>query len=57
MYEPYRSEWREDKVPEFHAPGPTKMYLRSCFEAIGGLSGELGWDTLDETSAAMNGCW
>ena len=29
------------------------MYSKACFEAIGGLSTGLGWDTLDEARAMM----
>lgn len=38
-----------------HVRGPTKVYRRTCFEAIGGLEPILGWDGLDEWKAKMLG--
>jgi hypothetical protein len=31
--------------------GATKIYRRECWSAIGGLSRQVGWDTLDEVHA------
>ncbi|SRR5579875_2440433 len=47
--------WREVPGPAFHTRGAIKMYTRACLEAIGGLDGGLGWDTLDEARAMMKG--
>lgn len=55
LYEPTDSGWREALVPSFHTRGAVKMYLRACFETIGGIRPELGWDTLDEVGAMMHG--
>jgi poly-beta-1,6-N-acetyl-D-glucosamine synthase len=33
--------------PPFHVRGPSKIYRRECFEAIGGLIKAPGWDTVD----------
>ena len=41
--------------PSFHVRGPTKIYRRECFEAIGGLIKAPGWDTVDEIKANMLG--
>jgi glycosyltransferase involved in cell wall biosynthesis len=41
--------------PPFHVRGATKIYRRSCWEAIGGLLKAPGWDTLDEVKANMLG--
>jgi poly-beta-1,6-N-acetyl-D-glucosamine synthase len=41
--------------PRFHVRGATKIYRRECWEAIGGLLRETGWDTLDEVKANMLG--
>jgi biofilm PGA synthesis N-glycosyltransferase PgaC len=41
--------------PRFHVRGATKIYRRECWEAIGGLVKEPGWDTLDEVHAQMLG--
>jgi len=55
LYEPEGPAWREIRMPAFHTRGAVKMYSRQCFEAIGGLSTGLGWDTLDEARAMMLG--
>jgi biofilm PGA synthesis N-glycosyltransferase PgaC len=49
------SGWRPTKVPAYHVRGALKLYSRECFEAIGGIEERLGWDTIDETYARMNG--
>lgn len=41
--------------PKFHVRGPTKIYRRECFEAIGGLMVAPGWDTIDQIKANMLG--
>lgn len=41
--------------PPFHVRGPTKIYRRSCFKAIGGLIQAPGWDTVDLVKANMLG--
>jgi biofilm PGA synthesis N-glycosyltransferase PgaC len=41
--------------PAFHVRGATKIYRRACWEAIGGLIGTTGWDTMDEVKANMLG--
>ena len=41
--------------PPFHVRGATKIYRRSCWEAIGGLIKTTGWDTMDEVKANMLG--
>lgn len=45
----------EEAHPRFHTRGPLKTYRTTCFRAIGGLSPELGWDTIDEVRANMLG--
>jgi poly-beta-1,6-N-acetyl-D-glucosamine synthase len=46
----------ESKIdPAFHVRGATKIYRRACWEAIGGLLRQPGWDTLDEVKANMLG--
>lgn len=40
-----------EKVPDIHVRGALKMYRRQCFEDIGGLTKQIGWDTLDEATA------
>jgi len=46
-----RMEWN----PESHVRGPTKMYRKACFEAIGGIPCVYAWDALDEIKAQMAG--
>ncbi len=47
--------WQPTKVPAYHVRGALKTYSRECFAAIGGVEERLGWDTIDETYARMNG--
>jgi poly-beta-1,6-N-acetyl-D-glucosamine synthase len=44
-----------EKNPEYHVRGALKMYRRECFESIGGLTTQIGWDTVDEVSAWTKG--
>jgi glycosyltransferase involved in cell wall biosynthesis len=37
--------------PVYHVRGAVKMYRRKCFEQIGTLSTQIGWDTIDEVAA------
>lgn len=41
--------------PSFHVRGPSKLYRRACFEAIGGLLRAPGWDTADQMKANLLG--
>ncbi len=50
-----RAGWQMTKVPDYHVRGALKIYSRECFAAIGGIEERLGWDTIDETYARMNG--
>lgn len=38
-----------------HVRGALKIYRRRCFEELGGLAEGMGWDTLDEVTARVNG--
>jgi poly-beta-1,6-N-acetyl-D-glucosamine synthase len=44
-----------EENPRFHVRGATKIYRRTCWEAIGGLWPAPGWDTIDEVKANMLG--
>jgi biofilm PGA synthesis N-glycosyltransferase PgaC len=44
-----------EKCPEFHVRGATKIYRRTCWDAIGGFWPAPGWDTMDEVKAQMLG--
>jgi biofilm PGA synthesis N-glycosyltransferase PgaC len=50
-----RAGWRPASIPAHHVRGALKLYSRECFEAIGGIEERLGWDTIDETYARMEG--
>jgi biofilm PGA synthesis N-glycosyltransferase PgaC len=54
-YYPYGGDWRPEKAPPDHTRGQTKVYRRTCFENIGGLTPVLGWDSIDELRAQMKG--
>ena len=44
-----------EENPQFHVRGATKIYRKSCWDAIGGVVKGAGWDTLDELKANMLG--
>jgi poly-beta-1,6-N-acetyl-D-glucosamine synthase len=44
-----------EQAPEYHVRGALKMYRRECFEQLGNLSGDIGWDTIDEIYAWSRG--
>ena len=47
--------WVLEDPSRDHVRGPTKVYRRACFEAIGGLAPALGWDGVDEWKALTLG--
>lgn len=49
-------EWVYEQIsgPK-HVRGPLKLYRKSCFEAIGGLRADIGWDTADTLLARFHG--
>ena len=49
--EPPRIEYSQP----WHVRGATKFYRRSCWTQIRPLPSILGWDTIDETRASLNG--
>ncbi len=55
LWEPRGNGWCEVRTPRFHTRGAVKMYSRPCLEAIGDLDSGLGWDTIDEAAAMMQG--
>jgi len=50
-----RGRWRPVPVPSYHVPGALKLYRGDCLNAITGIREHLGWDTIDETYARMQG--
>ncbi|MFB3903768.1 MAG: glycosyltransferase family 2 protein [Acidobacteriota bacterium] len=54
VYEPDGEQWKLASFRD-HVRGPTKVYRRTCFEAIGGIVRSLGWDGLDEWQARVFG--
>lgn len=55
IYSRAGGELRKERHPAFHVRGATKIYRRTCWEAIGGLLHVPGWDTLDEVKANQLG--
>jgi biofilm PGA synthesis N-glycosyltransferase PgaC len=46
---------RRERSPADHVRGPNKFYRRACYEQIAPLPAHLGWDTIDEVRARMQG--
>lgn len=46
---------RPIRIPRQYVHGALKLYTVECFTAIGGISEQLGWDTIDLTRARMHG--
>ncbi len=44
-----------EESPEDHIRGALKMYKMECFEEIGGMTADIGWDTIDEVEARSRG--
>ena len=44
-----------EKNPQFHVRGATKIYRKSCWNAIGGVVDGAAWDSIDELKANMLG--
>lgn len=44
-----------EPCPDVHTRGPSKVYKKECFEAIGGVMAARGWDTLDDMAAMVKG--
>lgn len=51
LYSERDGELKLEKDPDFHVRGALKMYRRQCFQDIGGLTTDIGWDTIDEVYA------
>jgi hypothetical protein len=48
-------EWEEAPSAPEHVRGALKLYSQECFQAIGGVREQLGWDGVDEVTARMRG--
>lgn len=55
IYHDLGGKLRLQASPRFHVRGATKIYRRSCWEAIGELWRGPGWDTIDEVKANLLG--
>jgi len=55
IYHDLGHELKLEANPRFHVRGATKIYRRTCWDAIGGLWTGAGWDTIDEVKANMLG--
>jgi glycosyltransferase involved in cell wall biosynthesis len=53
--ESLNGQWEAIQMPAYHAAGASKVMRRECFEAIGGYSPNIGWDTIDEIRARALG--
>jgi hypothetical protein len=47
--------WRPVGQPSTHASPPARLYSIACFEACGGFTDRLAWDTIDQVYARMRG--
>ena len=48
LYIEKNGEWLYENIADQnHIRGPIKLYLKACFEKIGGLREGVGWDTVD----------
>ena len=54
-YEMRGEEWKEVRMPPYHAAGASKAVRRQCFDDIGGFITQRGWDTVDEIRARSRG--
>ena len=51
-----KNQWKlSHPMDKKHVRGAFKAYSKSCFKAIGGLRGAMGWDTVDELLAQYHG--
>jgi len=51
-----KKEWvLESLTNKDHIRGALKAYRKECFDQIGGLKNEMGWDTVDELLAQFHG--
>lgn len=48
-------QWRDIRMPEYHAAGACKAVRLTCFMEIGGFIPQRGWDTVDELRAITRG--
>jgi poly-beta-1,6-N-acetyl-D-glucosamine synthase len=48
-------EREREHCPSYHVRGPNKFYRRECYEQIQPIEPFLGWDTVDEVKARMQG--
>jgi len=53
--ESWNGQWQAIQMPAYHAAGASKVMRRECFEAIGGYSPNIGWDSIDEIRARALG--
>jgi biofilm PGA synthesis N-glycosyltransferase PgaC len=44
-----------ERAPVYHVRGAVKMYRCECFDQLGGLGTDIGWDTIDEVYAWSRG--
>jgi biofilm PGA synthesis N-glycosyltransferase PgaC len=54
-FESQHGQWREVRMPPYHAAGASKVLRAACFDEIGGFVASQGWDTVDEIRAQTRG--
>ena len=55
LLEERHGEQQRIPIPHHHVHGAIKLYSRTCFDEVGGIRVTLGWDTIDETYARLEG--
>ena len=55
LYEQADGEWRLLRTPADQATAPARLYLRACFEAVGGFAERQASDPISSTYARMHG--
>lgn len=56
LYIKENDEWIYEAISEkTKVRGPIKLYRKACFEQIGGLKNDIGWDTVDGLLAQFHG--
>lgn len=55
LYVKKNGQWTYENIADKnHVRGPIKLYHKACFEKIGGLKANIGWDTVDVLMAKFH---
>ncbi len=56
LYIQQGNKWHYENIADTnHVRGPIKLYLKACFDKMGGLRASAGWDTVDVLLAKYHG--